>query len=96
MVTTAECMWWVYMVRCSDGSLYTGIARDVTRRVGEHNGSGKRAAQYTRSRQPVVLVYQESVSDRATASRREYQIKQLNRAQKLQLIEAGAPVSQTK
>lgn len=82
--------WQVYVVRCADGSLYTGIARDVVRRVSEHNGGNGLGASYTRSRRPVVLVYCEAAADRSAASRREYEIKQLSRAEKLALIAASA------
>lgn len=87
--------WQVYIVRCADGSLYTGIARDVVRRMAEHNGdkgSGV-GASYTRARRPVKLVYREDADDRSAASRREYAIKQLDRAAKLALIadSGGAP-----
>ncbi|MDP2241374.1 MAG: GIY-YIG nuclease family protein [Burkholderiales bacterium] len=80
----AEAMpaWNVYMVRCADGSLYTGIARDVARRVVEHNTNNALAANYTRSRRPVTLVYSESVATRSAAASREYQLKQLNRQEK--------------
>ena len=85
--------WNVYIVRCADGSLYTGVAMDVGRRVAEHNGVGTRAARgarYTRSRRPVKLVYQESAVSRAIACRREYRIKQLSRSEKLALIGSGS------
>lgn len=84
--------WWVYIVRCSDGSLYTGIARDVERRVQAHNGSDTLAARYTRARRPVVLVYREAVATRSEAGRREALIKRLPRAGKEALI-ASAPAS---
>ncbi len=73
--------WYVYMVRCSDGSLYTGIAKDVDKRVAEHN-SEKTGAKYTQSRRPVRLVYREAVASRSEASRRELAIKRLNKKQK--------------
>ncbi len=82
--------WQVYIVRCADGSLYTGIARDVVRRMAEHNGdqggSSGAGASYTRARRPVTLVYREDADDRSAASKREYAIKQLDRAAKLALI----------
>jgi len=78
--------WQVYIVRCADDSLYTGIAKDVARRVAEHNGSNALAAKYTRVRRPVVLVYHEDCADRAAAARREYAIKRLGRDAKLLLI----------
>jgi len=77
--------WYVYMVRCSDGSLYTGIAKDVEKRVAEHN-SEKTGAKYTKSRRPVRLVYREAVASRSEASRRELAIKRLNKKQKEALI----------
>jgi putative endonuclease len=78
--------WIVYIVRCADGTLYTGIAKDVMRRVEEHNSSNLLAASYTRARRPVVLVYQETTPTRSTASKREYEIKQLSRADKEALL----------
>lgn len=78
--------WFVYMVRCADESLYTGVAKDVIRRVTEHNGKSRKAARYTRSRQPVTLVYQEEAETRSEACQREWAIKQLTRAQKLKLV----------
>jgi predicted GIY-YIG superfamily endonuclease len=72
--------WTVYLARCRDGTLYTGITTDLLRRLEEHNtGSG---AAYTRSRLPVTLVYCEQVDDRPRALRREHAIKRLTRAQK--------------
>lgn len=79
-------MHYVYIVRCRDGSLYTGYTTDVNRRVWEHNYSPK-GAKYTRSRRPVTLVYSESYSTRSEAMKREYAIKHLSRADKLKLIE---------
>ncbi len=81
--------WQVYILRCADGSLYTGIARDLDRRIAEHNADNGLGASYTRSRRPVVLVYAESAADRSSASKREYAIKQLSREQKLALIAAS-------
>lgn len=78
--------WKVYMLRCADGSLYTGIATDLKRRLEEHNNSAK-GAKYTKVRRPVELVYYENCSDRVDAARREYAIKKLNRKEKLKLIE---------
>lgn len=78
--------WLVYMVRCADNTLYTGVATDVVRRVGEHNGSDLRGARYTRARRPVTLVYQELCENRAHACQREYAIKQLTRSAKLAML----------
>ena len=75
---------YVYILRCADGSLYTGWTTDPARRLAEHNrGQG---AKYTRSRRPAELVYQERCESRPEAMRRERQIKQLTREQKLALI----------
>ncbi|MDL2288719.1 GIY-YIG nuclease family protein [Oscillospiraceae bacterium OttesenSCG-928-F05] len=82
----------VYILRCADGTFYTGMAADAGRRVAVHN-SGK-GAKYTRSRLPVTLVYREEQPDRSSALRREYAVKQMTRAQKLCLIreaEGGPP-----
>lgn len=72
--------WYVYMLRCADDTLYTGITDDVPHRLEAHR-SGK-GAKYTRGRGPLELVYTEEEQDRASASRREYQIKQLSRTEK--------------
>jgi putative endonuclease len=72
--------WTVYLARCRDGTLYTGVTTDPDRRLAEHNrGSG---AAYTRSRLPVVLVYLEPAADRSHALRREHAIKRMSRAEK--------------
>ncbi|MEN9920840.1 MAG: hypothetical protein RL538_733 [Candidatus Parcubacteria bacterium] len=78
----------VYMLRCSDGTLYTGYATDVEKRVKEHNGevNAKAAARYTRGRRPVALVYTEACSTRSDALKREHQIKQLTRTEKESLL----------
>lgn len=82
-----QAAWQVYIVRCADGSLYTGIARDLVQRLAAHNdGTG---ASYTRARRPVTLVYSEAAPDRSTASKREYAIKQLDRDHKLALVAAA-------
>ena len=86
MPTASGAAWRVYMLRCADGSLYTGITTDVGRRVAEHNGEGDLGARYTRSRRPVALVYVEAAASRAEAARREAAIKRLGRARKLALL----------
>jgi len=78
--------WFVYILRCADNSLYTGVTTDVNKRLDQHNGIDKYGAKYTRSRQPVKLVYQESSISRAEACKREYTIKCLNKSQKENLI----------
>ena len=81
--------WFVYMLLCADGTLYTGVATDVQRRLREHNDDARLAARYTRSRRPLTLVYSEPAADRAAACRREAQIKRLPRRAKQQLIAAA-------
>lgn len=79
--------WYVYIVRCVDGSLYTGVAKNIAARVAQHNaGTG---AKYTRARGPVVLVYQEPALDHGAALRKEHVIKQLSPTAKHALIESG-------
>ena len=79
----------VYILRCADGSLYTGYATDVDKRLREHNGeiNHKAAARYTRGRRPVSLVYREECSTRSEALKRECAIKALTRTEKLLLID---------
>jgi putative endonuclease len=78
--------YFIYIVQCSDETLYTGITTDINRRITEHNSSVK-GAKYTRVRRPVRLVYKEIFEDRSSASKREYMIKKLSRKEKLKLIE---------
>ena len=74
-------MWYLYILRCNDGVLYTGITTDVTRRVERHNK--KKASRYTRMRLPVELVYQEEQPDKSSARKREIQIKHWSRQKNL-------------
>ncbi len=84
-------MYYVYMVRCADGTLYTGYTTNVNRRVDMHN-KGK-GARYTRSRLPVVLLYQETFATKTEALRREYEVKQLTREQKEHLFVSAPPLT---
>ena len=79
--------WFVYMLRCGDGTLYTGVTDDVPRRLAAHR-AGK-GAKYTRGRGPLELVYQEQVPDKSAALRREIAIKRLSRQEKEKLIESA-------
>ncbi|MEN8303247.1 MAG: GIY-YIG nuclease family protein [Campylobacterota bacterium] len=79
--------YYVYILECSDKTLYTGIATDVERRLDEHNNSDK-GAKYTKIRRPLKLVYSEKSENRSSASKREYEIKKLSREKKLELINA--------
>jgi len=78
-------MYYVYLLKCSDGSFYTGITTDLDRRTKEHNESIK-GAKYTRNRRPVSLVYFAPYSSRSEASKEEYRIKKLSRDEKIKLI----------
>ena len=75
----------LYIVRCADGALYTGITTDVDKRLAEH-ASGVRGAKFLRGRGPLEVVFTEAVGDRASALRLEHRVKQLTRAQKLELV----------
>lgn len=85
MTPSRAAAWFVYMLRCADGTLYTGITTDVERRLAEHNGEGGPGARYTRGRRPVTLAYVEGAGSRAAAARREAAIKRLDRVRKLAL-----------
>ncbi len=84
----ADKTWLVYILRCADGTLYTGITNDLTRRYDQHNAGT--ASRYTRSRLPVALVYQEVQTNRSLALKRELAIKSLSRQQKELLIQGMA------
>ncbi len=77
--------WFVYMLQCSDDSLYTGVTTDIDRRLAEHNESPL-GSKYTRARRPVTLTWFEQCDSRSSATIREAEIKNLDRAQKLELI----------
>lgn len=78
--------WHVYMLRCSDNSLYTGVTLNVGKRLIEHNTCNKKGAKYTRCRRPVVLVYIDSHLSKSQAYQREYQLKQLTKSHKEALV----------
>jgi putative endonuclease len=78
-------MYYLYILKCSDGALYTGITVDLRRRVKEHNFS-ERGAKYTRARRPVKLVYSKKFRNRSTASKEEFRIKTLSREEKLKIV----------
>lgn len=81
-------MWYVYILKCSDNTFYTGITIDVGRRLAEHNGSNK-GAKYTKARRPLILAYQERKKDRSSAAKREWQIKKMTRKEKEELLRRG-------
>jgi len=78
--------WYVYVLKCADNTLYTGITIDTERRLHEHNTDNTLGAKYTRVRRPVTLVYQEKLESRSLAAKREYQVKKLKRVDKERLI----------
>ena len=79
--------YWLYILRCGDGSLYTGTTDDVERRLKAHR-EGK-GPNYTRGRGPLEVVYREALSDKSAALKREWAVKRLSREEKLRLIENG-------
>ena len=85
--------WHVYIVRCRDGTLYTGITKDLERRITEHN-SEKGGAKYTKPRRPVRLVYSEQAGSRSAAAQREYQIKKVSLKKKNELIDTTATLAE--
>ncbi|HSG04663.1 MAG TPA: GIY-YIG nuclease family protein [Marinobacterium sp.] len=86
MSVDASPCWYVYILRCSDGSLYTGITTDPMRRLRQHRGEIKGGAKYTRARLPIKMVWLESRPDRSSAARREIEIKRLRANAKEQLL----------
>ncbi len=85
MLITLTRMYYLYMLECADGTLYTGITTDLERRTREHNGS-KLGAKYTKVRRPVALAYSKRFRTRSAASKEESRIKALTRGEKLRLI----------
>ncbi|HAY93305.1 GIY-YIG nuclease family protein [Shewanella sp.] len=81
-------LWYLYVVRCTNGHLYTGVTTDVARRFSEHQSGGIKSAKYLRGKGPLTLMYQEQVGTRSDALKREIAVKKLSRAQKLALIES--------
>lgn len=89
MTKTSDRQWFVYLLRCADDSLYTGITIDVKRRCEQHEAGT--ASRYTRGRRPTCLVYLETIANQSMALKRELAIKALSRQQKISLIrQAGA------
>ena len=78
--------WQVYLLECADGTLYTGVARDLARRLRQHNGAQPGGPKYTRGRRPVRLLWSAAAADRSEAQQREAAIKKLSRSDKLNLL----------
>ena len=85
--------WHLYLIRCADGSLYTGISTDVARRLEQHRGN--RGAKRLRGQSPLELVYSREIGDRSSAQRIEYRVKRLRRSQKEALIAGTMPLPST-
>ncbi|MDJ0596284.1 MAG: GIY-YIG nuclease family protein [Pleurocapsa sp. MO_226.B13] len=79
-------MWSVYIIRCGDNSLYTGISNNVAKRFAVHQSGNAKSAKYTRSRHPLELVFSTEIGTKSAASRVEYQIKQLSKQNKESLV----------
>ena len=79
-------MWSIYIIRCGDRSLYTGISNDVVKRFAVHKSGGDRSAKYTRTRHPLELVFTAEIGNRSAASRAEYKIKKLPKKTKELLV----------
>ncbi|MGZ9896799.1 GIY-YIG nuclease family protein [Shewanella gaetbuli] len=92
--THSEQIWYLYMIKCANGHLYTGITTDVTRRFAEHQSSGAKAAKYLKGKGPLTLVYQETLICRSSATKRELAVKKMPRHKKLQLIENNPLICQ--
>lgn len=86
-----DSQWFVYLIRCGDGSLYTGIATDVDRRFAEQLSQGPKAAKYLRGRLPLKLIYRRKIGNRSEASKEELRIKRLRVKKKMALVEEGLP-----
>ena len=81
--------WYLYLIRCRDGSLYTGISTDVASRFAEHQGNGDTGAKYLRGRGPLVLVFQKKLGSRSLALGVESRVKKLPKARKEELVRTG-------
>jgi putative endonuclease len=81
--------WFVYIVKCSDGSFYTGISNNLEHRLRQHNGEIVGGAFYTRNKRPVKLIYTEEYGTHLEAARREVEIKKMTRAEKVIIVEKG-------
>jgi len=86
-------MWFVYIIRCGDNSLYTGISNDVAKRFAVHQSGDARAAKYTRNKHPLQLVFSAEIGNRSAASRAEYRIKQLPKRDKEFLVTGKTSLS---
>ena len=88
-ITNIMLDWHIYLIRCHDGSLYTGITTDVARRFAEHQGNGDTGAKYLRGRGPLILVFKKKLGSRSLALGVESKVKKLSKARKEELIRTG-------
>ena len=86
--------WYLYLVRCQDGSLYTGISTDVARRFAQHQGEGSAGSKYLRGRGPLVLVFQKKLGSRSLALNVERKVKKLSKVRKEELIRANTRIDE--
>ena len=86
--------WYLYLIRCHDGSLYTGITTDVARRFAQHQGKCDIGAKYLRGREPLVLVFQKKLGSRSLALSVESKVKKLSKARKEELIRADTRIEE--
>lgn len=87
-----ESVWYLYMVRCASGQLYTGVTTDVARRFKEHQSGNAKSAKFLRGKGPLTLAYSETVGSRSDALKREIALKKWPRVKKLALIESRQPI----
>jgi putative endonuclease len=86
--------WYLYLVRCDDGSLYTGISTDVTRRFAQHGGEGGAGSKYLKGRVPLTLVFQNNLGSKSLALKVERKVKKLSKARKEELIRANTRIDE--
>jgi len=84
--------WYLYLVRCHDGSLYTGISTDVARRFAQHRGEGGAGSKYLKGRTPLALVFQKNLGSKSLALKVERKVKKLSKARKEELIRANTHI----
>ncbi len=94
LITKITSDWYLYMVRCHDGSLYTGITTNVARRFAEHQGNSSTGAKYLRGRKPLMLVFQKELGGRSLALGVERKVKKLSKARKEELIRADSRIDE--
>jgi putative endonuclease len=86
--------WYLYLVRCQDGSLYTGISTDVARRFAQHQGEGSTGSKYLKGRAPLTLVFQKNLGSKSLALKVERKVKKLSKARKEELIRANTRIDE--